>query len=516
MTHATRCQPRAAVVIVVLVYATMVVVATAYSWCKLDSLSFHTRDYPFYVEFCARLGDPGMTQAYSLNPEGTSILRYSGVEGVRADVGLHQAVHLEPVKYIWATLYHLFGTRALLSVISAICFLPVLYVLALAPIPRGRAFSFHVLFALCYSLYPSVLAATSYDLRPFTLLLPFFSLALFSLLFKRRRWEVLLFFNLLFTAREEALVLGLGIVLVAFVMRGRSRTSDSSFLPWALLLNWGAWVALTVAYYLWTGYETTLPADLLQYVAKLGAFPAWLVAIAVPAGAAALLLLVWKRTAHYGRVVLVLLALSCMVLLPALRYLRGESPGAIGLEVLYSPWCSIAPRIALLSLAPLWLGTTSAMRQRQIVWGQAALALAFVVFSALPFPDAAASRIKLFRERRANTTNILAFGRSVDPYETAILCDMDAYQAVCHVDKTRVYERWPHWIVPGEARFFPEDASHVQRFIDEEADYVAMGTRSTDVLIPLLSRSSARFDTVSVNDLFLVLEVKREQSTHSP
>jgi len=501
----------------VLVYTTMVIAATAYSWCKLDSLSFHTRDYPFYVEFCARLGDPGMTQGYSLNPEGTNILRYGGVEGARIDVGLHQAVHFEPVKYTWATLYHLIGMRALLSIMTAIYFLPVLYMLAIAPIPRGRAFSFHVLFALCYSLYPSVLAATSHDLRPFALLLPFFSLALFSLLFKRRRWEVLLLFNLLFAAREEALVLGLGIVLIAFVMRGRSRTSDSSVLPpWALLLNWGAWVVVTVAYYQWTGYETTLPADLLRYIAKLGVFPASLVAIAVLAGAAAVVLLAWRRTAHYGRVVLALLALSCMALLPALRDLRGEPPGVVALEVLYNPWYSIAPRIALLSLVPLWLSANSPTRQKQVVWGQAALALAFVLFSALPFPDAAASRIKLFRERRPNATNILALGRSVDPYETTILCDMDTYQAFCHVDKARVYERWPYWIVPGEARFFPENASHVQRVVDEEANYVAMSTRSADVLIPLLSRSSARFDTLSVSDLFLVLEVKREQSTPSP
>jgi len=451
-----------------------------------------------------------MTQTYSQNPEGTGILRYGGVEGARTDVGLHQAVHFEPVKYMWATLYHFLGTRALLSIIAAIYFLPILYVLAIAPISGDRAFSFRMLFALCYGLYPSVLEAASHDLRPFTLLLPFFSLALFSLLFKRRRWEVLLFFNLLFTAREEALVLGLGIVLIAFVMRGRWRTSNLSFLPWALLLNWGAWMVITMAYYLWTGYETVLPADLLRYIAKLSAFPVWLAAIAVLGGAAALLLLMRKRTGDYGRVVLSLLALSCVALLPALRDFRGMSPGAVGLRVLYSQWHSIAPRIALLSLVPLWLGATTVMRQKQIVRGQIALVLALVFFSVLPFPDAAASRIKQFRERQGHATSILAFGRSVDPYETAILCDLDTYQAVCHINKVRVYERWPHWIVPGEARFFPGNASHVQRFVDEQADYVVMSTRSSDVLIPLLSRSSARFDTLSVSDLFLILEVKRE------
>jgi len=400
--------------------------------------------------------------------------------------------------------------RALLSIIAAIYFLPVLYVLAIAPGHGPQAFGFHLIFVLCYSLYPSVLEAASHDLRPFTLLLPFFSLALFSLLFKRKRWEVLLLFNLLFTAREEALVLGLGIVLIAFVMRGRWRTSNLNSLPWALLLNWGAWMVATMAYYLWTGYETVPPADLLRYIAKLSAFPIWLAAIAVLGGVAALLLLVRRRTADYGRVVLVLLALSCMALLPALRDFRGMSPGAVGLKVLYNQWHSIAPRIALLSLVPLWLGTTSAIRQRQIVWGQAALALVFLIFSTLPFPDAATSRIKLFRQRQANAANILAFGRSVDPYETAVLCDLDAYQAVCHIDKVRVYERWPHWIIPGEARFFPGNASHVPQFVDEEADYVVMGTASADVLIPLLSRSSARLDTLSVSDLFLILEVKRE------
>lgn len=500
----------------ILVYAAMVIAATAYAWWELDSLSFNTRDFPFYVEFCVRLGDPNMTQAFSLNPEGTSILRYGGIEGARTDAGLHQAVHLEPIKYVWAALYDVFGTRGILSLLTALCLLPVLYVLAVVPGLRRRSFGLHLLVALCYGLYPSAPASASFDLRPFVLLLPFFSLALFSLLFKRRGWETLLFFNLLFTAREEALVLGLGIVLIAFAFRDRSHSGSPRSLPWVLLLNWGVWVAATASYYLWTGYETSMPADILRYLTKLSAFPVSLIAAAALAGAVGFLFWTLRHVGAGGRAVLALLALSGLALLPTLRDLRGESFGVIGREVLYSPQDSIAPRIALLSLIPLWLGTTSSSRRRQIVWGQAVLALVFVFFSMLPFPDSAASRLKLFRERRPSTTAIREFGSSADPYKTAILCDLDAYQAVCHVDNARVYERWPNWIIPGEARVFPGNASHVRRFVEEEADYVAMGTGSADVLIPLLSQTSARFDTLFISDLFLVLEVEREPGRHSP
>ena len=509
MALAAGRRPWAMMITALIVYMVMVIAGTVYSWWKLDSLSFHTRDFPFYVEFCVRLGDPDMTQAYSLNPEGTSVLRYGGVEGARTDAGLHQAVHFEPIKYLWAALYHSLGIRALLSIVTAIYFLPVLYLLAIVPTLRSRSFSFHMLFALCYGLYPSAMAAASFDLRPFVALLPFFSLALFSLLFERRRWEALLFFNLLFTAREEALVLGLGIVLVALAMRGRSRKSDANLLPRILLLNWGVWAAVVVSYYLWTGYETSLPADLLRYVTKLTDLRTLLVVAVVLTGVSALLLWAWRKTMHHGRTILVLLALSCLALLPALRDLRGESLTAIGLDVLYSPRDSIAPRIALLSLIPFWLGIRSASRQRQFVWGQAVLALVFVVFNVLPFPDTAVSRARLFRERLPSTTAVLEFGRSVDPYKTAILCDLSTYQAFCHVDSARVYERWPHWIIPGEARFFPGDESYVKRFVEERADYAAMSTGSAAVLIPLLSHNSVHFDTLSVSDLFLILRVER-------
>lgn len=489
----------------------MVAAAAGFSWYKLESLSYHTRDYPFYRQFCARILDPGMTRSYSLNPQGSNILRYRGIEGADADgdAGLNQTIHLEPVKYAEAAVYRFFGEKTLLAFVAALCFLPALYAAALARRAPGGDSLLYVVFALAYSALPSALASASYDLRPFALLSPFFGLALLSIVLSRPSWEVFAFFNLLFAAREEAIVLGLGLVVIAFVIGRTDRGGAPRRLGAPLLLNWAAWVAATVLYFRWTGYPTSLPADLGIVWAKITGGHGTLLSAAVLAAACVVASFAWRRLPAVLRVVLVLAALAGLAGLPAWRDLRGAPLGETIEELIYDPRYALIPGIVLLAAVAAWRATASIPVRRSIVGGLALVAAVSAGLSFAPFESAAAREFAGFLARASEASGVFELRDAVDKYGSTVVCDLSTHQALCHIDRAYVYERLPYWMIPGDDRYYPENAVHVRELIEEHADYIALGTAGAIELWPLLRESAVALDTLSVSASYTVLAVDR-------
>ena len=95
--------------VVLALFLTAVVVAAVFNYFKLRSLGFHTRDFAFYLEFAAKLLDPALSNRYSLNPVGYNFLGCPGVDfpGTEGTGNFHQAIHFEPMKYIYAVVYRL-------------------------------------------------------------------------------------------------------------------------------------------------------------------------------------------------------------------------------------------------------------------------------------------------------------------------------------------------------------------------------------------------------------------------
>lgn len=500
----------AAFVIAVLAYVTMAAAGTGFSSYKLKSLGYHTRDYAFYRQFHARVFDPRMRHSYALNPQGSNVFRYSGIEGADAEghTGLHRTIHLEPIKYVEAVVCRLFGEKALFAFVAALFFLPVLYAgfLALAA-PREHAL-FFVAFALTYCALPSALASASFDLRPYALLLPFFSLSLLALLFSRPAWEVVGLFNLLFTAREEAILLGLGIVVIAFVLGREEPGGVRRRWGWPLLVNWTAWLAVTVVYLRWIGYPTTLPRDLGVIWAKLTGGQGTLPSALVTVGACALAWVVWRKLPSVIRILLVLAALFALASLPPwLRYRAGPLREA-AVVVAYHPRYAIIGGILLLAVVVVWRAIRPARGRRWLAAAMVVTAAISACLSFAPVELAAAREFRRFLDRAPAAAPIFELRRSVSKYDTTVLCDLETYEALCDIDRAYVYERLPHWMVPGEDRYFPENAPDLERLIAERTDYVAVGTEGARELLPIVWETAA-FDTLSASPAYTILAIDR-------
>jgi hypothetical protein len=510
---ALRRRLNAACVVAVVAYAAMVVVATGFASYKLKSLGYHTRDYAFYRQFHARVFDPRMKPSYALNPQGSNVFRYAGIDGADAEgsAGLHRTMHLEPIKYVEAAVCRLFGQTALFAFVAALFFLPVLYAGFLAlRAPRGDSL-FFMIFALAYCALPSALGSATFDLRPYALLLPFLSLSLLALLFSRSAWEVFGFFNLLFASREEAILLGLGIVIIAFVLDREESGGARRRWGWSLLVNWAVWLAVTVLYLRWIGYPTTFLRDLGLVWAKLTGGQGTLASTVVTVAAGVLAWLVWRKLPSVVRILVVLAALFALASLPPwLRYRSGPL-GEAAAVVAYHPRYAIVSGILLLAIVVVWRAVRPGRGRR---WLSGALAVAAAVCAGLsfaPYELAAARQFASFVDRAPVAAPVFALRRSISPYDSTVVCDLECYEALCDIDRAYVYERLPYWMVPGEDRYFPANVAALTELVAERADYIAVGTEGARDLLPLV-QATVGFDTLSASSAYTVLAVDRDAS----
>src|SRR5512147_669453 len=87
------------------IYLAAVAASVALNELKRESLQFHTRDFPYFIEQAARLADPRLSNRFALNIDGNNFLGLQGPEGVK---GVYQAIHAEYFRYTYTLLYALF------------------------------------------------------------------------------------------------------------------------------------------------------------------------------------------------------------------------------------------------------------------------------------------------------------------------------------------------------------------------------------------------------------------------
>jgi len=243
-----------------------VVLAFSLFYCSLkrDLLGYHTRDFVFYAQFAAKGFDRSLGADLTLNPEGNNLFGMHGFEG---EGGLHRSVHFEPVKYLYAAAYRLTGSLLVLFLITGlILLLPAAYVAVHHRRDGPGDVGFAALAACLYALWPSMVPAIAYDLRPFALLAPLYAMAVLSIQYRRPLAERLLWFNLMFLAREEALVLG--IFVWAFALR-MERDGDRGRVNLGYGITWAAWAAATAAFYWWMRLDFAFENSPLTLAARL-------------------------------------------------------------------------------------------------------------------------------------------------------------------------------------------------------------------------------------------------------
>ena len=227
--------------------------AFGFTYAKYHALEFDAVDYSFYLVSAERIGHPSELQQLSINPHGYDIFRFYGTEGTRS---LHQSIHFEPVKYLYALLLRLIDAPAtLFAFVAFVCVLPLLYlVLAVSgqTLQRGAGRRFVLCLALLYALNPLLYLSAADDLRPFVFLPPLFLATFIAIRCKRPLWEQVFCLCLLLLVREEALFLGVILLGVASTLHARMRDTLALATPWLL------WVCATTAFYWWDGYPNNV------------------------------------------------------------------------------------------------------------------------------------------------------------------------------------------------------------------------------------------------------------------
>ncbi len=163
----------------------ILVVASTLSIASFDlrrrALAFHERDFGFFAQQYAHLLDVPVYDRVALSPNGNDAFGFRGIDGHPT---VHHEVHASPIKYPLALLYRATGS---LGAVHVALLVPYLLALAYAlhrASKKGVRPELMVSALAVLTLTPPFVAATTFDLRPFTAL-GAFVMALASALLSR-------------------------------------------------------------------------------------------------------------------------------------------------------------------------------------------------------------------------------------------------------------------------------------------------------------------------------------------
>lgn len=476
----------------------MNLLAVGFCLAKYRALAFHTRDFPYYLQFYTKVFDDSLPPRLSLNPQGDNFLQMRGVEGVKS---LHQALHFEPMKYVYGALYFLFKSPMTLFVFtSAVFFSPILYMLAVFPVKTDRDRYFVALFSLAYCLYPSVLFAVSYDLRPFTFLAPLFMLSFLSVHFRRPAAEAILFFNLMFFAREEALLLGVVIVLYAVVCSYEERSGRWARVV-ALAASLGLWASCIIVYYAWTGYETKLGRNLYEFFTD----PAGLALLLTVGGTAFYL---WKRLRPIiiPNLRVVTYSLVFVPLVFQLISLKSK-------QVLFHPrWILLAYCILILMVI-LWQSGDGPRRKAAVLYSLGALAALSLPLN-FTTPRSAYAAFGSYVEDAKHASLVWSQREGTDKHHAQILNDFQTYQAFSDYEYVYVYERLP-WDVTEHPvrwrRYYPLNVDLLVDLLGKKIEIVVISNEEEVRIQEILDKAGLQglMEPVFSNKKYSVLRIRR-------
>ena len=495
--------------LILMLYLLAIAGVLSFASLKRAALAYGEVDFPFYAQFAARLSAPHLSDTYALQPRGYNFIGYVGIDGRD---NLHQSIHLEPVKYVYALIYRIIpDPLAIVGFIALVYFLPILYVAHIHPAERTQDRLFILAFALLYISIPSTVYMVTHDLRPRILLIPAFALALLAVHYQRPLREKLLLFGLLFLVREEALLFGTIILLyhTLHTPPGPERTRTTV----AFGLLWLGFVLITSVYFLWTGYETDpvyQPFHLFLTQRRLYR------GLAISGSVVAVLLFAWgwfhARKRPWLREILQILAyttgfIPLLVQLATMLpdWLLADAPSNREMvdRFLYSPNTTMLFVAALLLLM---LIRNSLKAPNGLTALQTVFLLLGLGFLSLQLTHLAAT-VADYTERANQAAIIRPLRAETDPYTSRILADYHTYQAFFDYEHILVYQRFP-WQIAGDARYYPDNLPYLQRSLHDTIDIIVIHAENRPVIQELLNAVALQPLRVVENETFQIIYLR--------
>ena len=451
---------RTSLLLMVALYVVGVAIGLVYNVGKHRSLEFEAVDFDFYMQFAAKAFDPSSTGRYAVNPEGRNIYGLADVEGQR---GLHQTLHFEPVKYVYAALYGWTGSPIALFIFIAVCyFAPLLYLALIATGASTRENIFVLLVGLAYVLYPSTPRMVSFDLRPRIFVIPALVVLILAIIYARPMSEKMLWFILFLLAREEAVVLA-PLLLALDYLRGRMNDQRTRVVPFVLI--WATAVAAVVLYYRWTGYARDPVGNPWTSYVPEHAVAIWTVQFAPQESV----------PSRVGRVVH---------------------------DILLAPDFTILFVIVLLGL----LAARRRIAPRP--WTMRVLGLVVAACAAIQLVVGLRD-LPRYRTAARQAHPVFDLRRTTDRLRTAILTDYKTSQAFNDYENLLVYERLPWFAVGARTeRFYPHNAPLVRAALSTNVEYVVVRNSHLPAVTALMTDARVESRTVRQNRDYTILRIR--------
>ncbi len=465
---------RVDVLLLVSACAVLFASSAVYSSLSERALRFDPSDGTYYLSFYAKAFDP--SAQHLINPEGRNVFFFSGTDGAES---LHQDIHFEPIKYVLAAFRYAFATpMAVIIVLALLAFSPLLYGAYIAAQSQAwRRADTWILIA--YATYPSVFISIGSSLRPIVLLPAFFMLAFLAICYARPLFERFALFALLFLAREEALILGAALFLIAL---GVPKPAGGRFSRGYLVIGVIGALAFIAAMILSGYYVTVTPEKVARYV------PLPLFALV----ACSLLgILAWLFIRFRTRLMPYLpLVASTGVALFALAVIMAHL--VVDGRLLPLPWSDVVrdnyTSIAVAGLTALaFLVRDYGVGERSLIRGACAV-IALSITAQLFIPGFA---LDLARRAADDEGDAALVFRAHDAHPDRVLASYATITAWHEAERSYAFERFPARLVPGPARFYPENANVVRAYLKDEAEAVVIG-RDVAPLAEAIARSAGK------------------------
>ena len=366
-------------------------------------------------------------------------------------------------------------------------------------------------FTLLYVLFPATLNAVTADLRPRILFIPAWILASLAIYFHRPLIEKLIFFVLLLSIREEAILLGGMIIMLNLIlMQGKSGRWRQTFL--LLILDISA-LAIFLAFMAWGEFDRI---DILYDPRNI--LEGWqrFYLPLILGGVFLLVFLGWfyfKRRAQLKNVLLFFIYPAAMLLasvqlarwLPSWYQQQSSlapvTSKEIYFEVLTNPLTALPLYMGLLLLVLLWDYTHGLARKILV-----ALLVVFCVVFATTTLVTSPKQITAWKQNLPYSRLVWDFAQSHDRLQTDVLLDYATYQAFYNYENILVYNRLPMWLALPDKRFYPDNKAALVRHIRRRMEYSVVSQSSVKDILELARMAGVTVTEVASNERYVVLK----------
>lgn len=502
-------------------------VFASYYFCttKLHALGFHTRDFPFYLQFGAKIFDASLTNQFSINPYGYNAFGFDGIEGM---MGIFHTIHLEPIKLLYGLLYYPFGSPLLIfAIIGLIYFAPPLYFGWHAQNGNWLEGIFAIMISLLYFLFPSSILAVADDLRPYTLLGPFLALTLISIQRDSPRWHSTLFLIAMLSCREEALILATFIIGYALL---RSRTPADAIRNGTIFGTiWLLWLLATGIYYTWTAYQINPALNPLGEVIPEVSYLLILCIWAAIAIIYFLLLRFWYTSINsiyqqkLRERIWIQIAFVMLLFVPIFRQVsvtKGRKFDRMSFEdALFSifkdfmlfPKFTLIFIMGVITLIIIWGTIHKPFVKKLICGGLVLLILACLYLQSVSWMKTPLIWLDRYHQRIEDAKLIWELREKTNKYRSVVLSDLNTYQVFADYEHILVYERLPWAVEPSEARHYPANANRTVQFLKDEVEYVVIAKEeeSLNAIPALLVSAQINIDETEENGSYEIFYISR-------